>query len=91
MPVMVAVGTSSTATAFASCSVTQAVRPLSVMYSGSRSCAAVAPGPKTRTPRASSSAFENARKSAVRTDARATPRPRSMMLTEPSGFTAPGR
>ena len=39
-----------------SCRLTQALRPsaLTVMYSGSRSCAALAPGPNTRTPAGSS-------------------------------------
>ena len=87
MSCTVAVARSTIAIAFASCNVTQAVRPLSVMYSGSRSCAAVAPGPKTRTPSARSASLENARKSAVRTEAFATPWARSMMLIDPSGLT----
>ncbi len=49
------------------------------MYSGSRSCATVAPGPKTRTPAGSAMPP----KPAVVTAPVAT----SMMLTEPSGST----
>ncbi len=91
MSCTVAVGTSTIATAFASCSVTQAVRPCTVMYSGSRSCAAVVSGAKTRIPRAFSSAREKPWKSAVRTAAFATPCRKSMMLTDPSGLMEPGR
>lgn len=57
------------------------------MYSGSRSSATLAPGPKLRTPAARSSAARSLkpRKSAVRT----LPFAASTMLTLPSGSASP--
>jgi hypothetical protein len=83
-----AVVMSTTATALFSCSATYAVvlSALTATYSGSKSCAAVAPGPKTRTP--SGTAPLKAVKSAVATLASmsmAAPPDTSMMLTLPSG------
>ena len=74
------------AKALFSCSDAQAVLPSAdtAMYSGSRSWAAVAFGPKTRTPFFSSSALSKALKSAVRTTGLAGSRT-STTLIEPSG------
>ena len=86
------------ATAFASCSVTRAVRRSSerAMYSGSRSCATVAPGPLRRMPAGSSrwrgAPALNAAKPTVRTAGpRREVRPFVEMIeTDPSGSAVPG-
>ena len=90
MSVTVALAMSTLARALFSCSTTQAVAPSasSAMYSGSRSWAVLAPGPKIRTPwsRSSPSWPLKAVKSAVA----ATGFCGSLMsttLTEPSGST----
>ena len=92
MAVTVALLTSIVAIALFSCSVTQAVRPAwsSAMYSGSRSWAALAPGPLMRTSLARSASASNPAKDAVATVARWGPRAMSMIDTEPSGSTWPG-
>ena len=87
--VNVAVAISRIPIALLSCRVTKAVFPSGemLMYSGSRSLATVIPSNR-RTPSAFNSAnlSLNAANDAVLTVAAATPWPRSMMLTEPSGL-----
>ena len=79
------------AMALFSCSVTHAVFESceTAMYSGSRSCATVAPGPKTRMDGSSVASLKAAKPMSVTSaDVReATPPRRSMRLTLPSGST----
>ncbi len=87
MPVTWAVWMLISAMALFSCRVTKALAPVGsmVMYSGSTSCAGVAPGPKMRTP----SGMATPPKSTVCTGSCGSIGTTRMMLTVPSGSMQP--